>query len=149
MKTKNYITTFRLSLVRDKRIKTENRPVLGEPETAAKLCRAMVGPTDREHFLLIMLDAGNRVIGTNLVSIGTLTASLVHPREVFKPAIPANAASIIIAHNHPSGDAAPSSEDRETTRRLVQAGKVLGIPVVDHVVFTDTRFFSFREQGLL
>ena len=101
--------------------------------------------------MVILLDRKNAPIGINTVSIGSLTASVVHMREVFKPAILANAAAILCGHNHPSGDPAPSREDRALTQRLVDAGKLLGMPLVDHIVIGDgtTAFFSFADQGLL
>lgn len=104
---------------------------------------------DREHFWRLDLDARNQVIGYEVISVGTLTASLVHPREVFKGAILANAAGIILAHNHPSGEARPSPEDREVTRRLTKGGALLGIPVLDHIILAGLKFYSFREQGLI
>lgn len=103
----------------------------------------------KEHFIAFYLDACSRIMHEETVSIGTLTASLVHPREVFGPAVEKGAAGVIVAHNHPSGDPSPSGEDRETTRRLAQAGKILGITLLDHVIVTDTRFYSFRERGFL
>ena len=111
--------------------------------------RARFATLDREEFIAVILDGRNRIVGFNLVSTGTLTASLVHPRELFKPAILANAAAIIIVHNHPSGDPEPSTEDRALTERLRQAGELLGIRVLDHVVIGDGRFRSFAEDGLL
>lgn len=104
---------------------------------------------DREHFVVLCLSARRRVIARETVSIGTLSASLVHPREVFKPAIMANAAAIIIAHNHPSGDFSPSAEDREATKRIMRAGEILGIPLLDHVIVSTAGYFSFREGGIL
>ncbi|MDE2291856.1 MAG: hypothetical protein KGL53_07215, partial [Elusimicrobia bacterium] len=104
---------------------------------------------DREHFWRVDLDARHHIIGYEVVSVGTLTASLVHPREVFLGAILSKAAGVIVAHNHPSGDVDPSPEDRETTRRLKQGGELLGIPVLDHLIIADAKFFSFKERGLL
>jgi DNA repair protein RadC len=106
---------------------------------------------DREHFVVIMLDQKNKVIGINTVSIGSLTASIVHPREVWKAPILSNAAAIILAHNHPSGQPQPSQEDRVLTVRLVAAGKLLGISVVDHVIIGDgtSSYFSFADENLL
>ena len=106
---------------------------------------------DREHFVVILLDRKNAPIGINTVSIGSLTASVVHMRETFKAAILANAAAILCGHNHPSGDPEPSREDRALTQRLVDAGKLLGIAVVDHVIVGDgtSAYFSFADQGLL
>ena len=100
----------------------------------------------KEHFIVIFLDAKNSVIVREIVSIGTLTASLVHPREVFEPAIKQNAVSIILAHNHPSGNLLPSDADITVTTNLIQAGKILGIKVIDHVIVSNDSFFSFREQ---
>ncbi|MBI3336279.1 DNA repair protein RadC [Candidatus Peregrinibacteria bacterium] len=106
--------------------------------------------TDREHFVVFFLDQRNRVVGVHTVSMGSLTASVVHPREVFKAAILANAAAIVCGHNHPSGDPQPSREDRALTTRLYQAGKLLGIQVLDHVIAGDqNRYFSFADEGLL
>ncbi len=92
------------------------------------------------------LNTKNNITGINVVSIGSLNSSLVHPREVFKAAILGNAAAIILAHNHPSGDPSPSPEDLEITRRLVEAGKILGIEVLDHVIIGD-RWESLKERG--
>jgi DNA repair protein RadC len=105
---------------------------------------------EREHFLLIMMDARRVIKGVTVVSIGTLSASLVHPREFFRPAIVAGAASVVAVHNHPSGDPHPSAEDREVTRRLSRAGELLGIPLADHVVIgAEGSYYSFREEGIL
>lgn len=104
---------------------------------------------DREHFVVLILNAHRLCIGKQTVSIGTLSASLVHPREVFKPAISMGGAAIICVHNHPSGDFSPSAEDREVTRRLSRAGELLGIPLADHVIVASNGYFSFKENGLL
>ena len=105
---------------------------------------------DREHFVSMMLDAKNKVIGIYTVSIGTLCCTVVSPREVFKAAILANAASIIVAHNHPSGDVTPSPEDIQVTATLKQAGKLLDIEVLDHVIVgEDGAFTSLRQLGHL
>lgn len=98
----------------------------------------------------MMLDTRNSVIGLNTVTIGILDSSLVHPREVFKPAILSNAASIVLAHNHPSGDPMPSQEDRRATERIVQAGKILGIEVLDHIIIGDLdRFSSLNDNRMM
>ena len=107
-----------------------------------------LGLLDREHFICAHLDAKNRLISRETVSVGHLTAALVHPREVFKAAILANAAAIALVHNHPSGDPEPSREDIEITRRLVKAGELLGIPVLDHVVVTRRGHVSIAERGM-
>lgn len=117
----------------------------------AKVARLFVPEgEEREHFLLVMMDARRVVKGVAVISIGTLSASLVHPREFFRPAIVAGAAAVVAVHNHPSGDPAPSAEDREVTRRLIRAGELLGIPLADHVIIGSREsFYSFREGGLL
>jgi DNA repair protein RadC len=96
-----------------------------------------------------MLNARSQVIGINTVSVGTLTAALVSPRECYKPAVIAGAAAIVAIHCHPSGDCSPSPEDRDTTRRLVKAGEIMGIALVDHVIIACDSFYSFREHGLI
>ncbi len=104
---------------------------------------------DREAFYVICLDTKAKVIGINLVSLGTLSGSLVHPREVFKAAILLNASKIICAHNHPSGDPSPSAQDNELTLRIVAAGRLMGIFVLDHVICGEDNFFSYEEHGLI
>jgi len=99
---------------------------------------------DREMLVVLLLDGKNQVLGFNVVSIGSLTAALVHPREVFKPVILANAAAVILLHNHPSGSAEPSAEDRALTERLEQAGELLGIRVLDHIIVGDG---AYRSKG--
>ncbi|MDH4078991.1 MAG: JAB domain-containing protein [Nitrospira sp.] len=115
--------------------------------TAVQLFRPCFEGLDREHFLVCGLDAKHRVIGINLVSVGTLTLSIVHPREVFKPLIMMNAAAWLASHNHPSGDATPSQEDRLLTKRLREVGDLLGITLLDHVILGEARHFSFADDG--
>ena len=103
----------------------------------------------KENFIVLYLDARNKLSHKETVSIGTLNANLVHPREVFEPAVRNLAAQIILVHNHPSGDPEPSEDDLEITKRLVEAGKILGIEVMDHIVVTKNGFFSFRERKLI
>ena len=103
----------------------------------------------KEHFVVFFLDSRNQEIKRELISVGTLNANLVHPREVFEPAIAHSAAHIIIAHNHPSGNAEPSEEDRIVTKRLVEAGKILGIEIADHVIVSQKDFSSFKACGQL
>jgi len=104
---------------------------------------------DREHFIAITLDGSSRVINTHIISIGTLNQSLVHPREVFYPAIKDKAAAIIIAHNHPSGQLSPSQADNRVTTRLKEAGNLIGIEVLDHIILTPDGYYSFQDEGLL
>jgi len=106
---------------------------------------------DKEHFYVMHLDIRSRVKLVELVSLGTLNASLVHPRETFRRAIMHGSASIIVAHNHPSGEVEPSDEDTKTTKMLFEAGSLLGISLIDHIIFTNDKFFSFRgnTEGLI
>lgn len=103
----------------------------------------------KEYFTTLLLDGKNRIIRESQVSEGSLNQSIVHPREVFISAVKESAAAVILVHNHPSGDPAPSREDREITRRLKEAGEILGIRVLDHIIIGDGRYFSFVEAGLL
>ena len=142
------VPIIKTQMVRDGSLKVASKKA-EEPRAVAEIAGGLIGDNGKEHFLVLLVDVRNKVTGVHVVSIGTLTASMVHPREVFRPAILGSAASIIIAHNHPSANVKPSAEDRSTTTRIAQAGKLLGIPLLDHVIFHGTRFFSFREQGLL
>jgi DNA repair protein RadC len=125
------------------------RPVLDVPRKVVDQVPADVRSGRKEHFVAFYLNARSQLVHRETVSVGTLSASLVHPREVFAPAIAHAAAAVIVAHNHPSGDCTPSAEDRDATRRLRRAGELLGIPVLDHVIVSETSFVSLREQGLL
>ena len=102
----------------------------------------------KEHFVAVFLNARNQVIKTSTISVGSLNASLVHPREVFAPAVGISAASVILGHNHPSGDVTPSKEDIELTRRMVQAGEIMGIEVVDHLIIGSDKFLSMKEANV-
>ena len=119
-------------------------PIRG-PEDVFRHFHARLRHARRERFLLLLLDGRHRVLREVSVSEGTLTASLVHPREVFRPALQEAAAAVILVHNHPSGDPTPSREDREVTDRLIEVGELLGIPVLDHVVVAERGFRSLRE----
>ena len=114
---------------------------------AAALLRPLFAGLDREQFLVCGLDAKHSIIGVNIVSIGSLTLAIVHPREVFKPLILMNAVAWICAHNHPSGDVTPSEEDRVLTNRLKQGADLLGIRLLDHLILTDEHCYSFADQG--
>ena len=129
-------------------VRNPGRPVISSPADVERLLRGRIANLDRENFVVVLLNTKNEVIETLTVSIGTLGASLVHPREVFKPAIRASAASVILAHNHPSGMVEPSREDREVTRRLGEAAGVLGIEVLDHIIVGDG-YYSMKEHGML
>ena len=145
------VPIYRVALIREA-ARTIPAPRLRSSQHAAALLRQYLGAVDREHFVVVLLDRKNAPIGINTVSIGSLTASIVQMREVFKPAILANAAALISCHNHPSsGDPTPSREERAVTQRLVEAGKLLDIPVLDHLILGDgtTAYFSFADQELL
>lgn len=135
----------RVMLVRD-RGPIYVRPLSSSSEVDALLREEMLS-WDRERFVALLLDGRNKLLGIDEVSKGSLGASIVHPRELFKAAILANAAAIICAHNHPSGDPTPSAEDRRITERLRRAAEVLGIPILDHIVIGDPSFYSFADNG--
>ena len=103
----------------------------------------------KEHFVIFYLDSRNQEIKREIISIGSLNANLVHPREVFEPAVKNLAAQIILAHNHPSGDPEPSEDDLTITKRLVEAGRIMGIEIIDHIIVTKNGFLSFKEKQLL
>lgn len=103
----------------------------------------------KEHFIIFYLDTRNQEIKREIISIGSLNASLVHPREVFEPAVKNLAAHIILAHNHPSGDCQPSKDDLEINHRLIEAGKILGIEIIDHIIVAKNSYLSFKEKDLM
>jgi len=127
----------------------EKRPVIKSPHDAARLVMEDLRYEDKEHFLVLHLDVRNRVIKTTTVSVGSLTANIAHPREVFREAVDCGAASVIVVHNHPSGDPSPSKEDRMLTKRLKDAGEIVGITVLDHLIIGAGEFVSMKEKGLL
>lgn len=103
----------------------------------------------KEHFVVLYLNAKNQLVHKEIISMGTLNANLVHPREVFEPALKHSTAQIVAAHNHPSGDPKPSEDDIEITKRLTEAGKMMGVEVMDHVIVSKNSYFSFKEEGYL
>lgn len=119
------------------------------PRQAADLFMEELRYKKKEYFKVLLLNTKNRVISKEEISVGSLSASIVHPREIFNQPLRKSAASVILFHNHPSGDPTPSQQDLEVTRRLVDAGNILGIAVRDHIIIGDGCFFSFREKGLL
>ena len=139
------IEAGRRTLVRGRR----DRPQIVNPRDAAELLIPQFGNRPVEHFGVVLLDTKHRVLRSTVLSVGTLDASIVHPREVFREAARGGAASIVLFHNHPSGDPAPSEDDVMLTSRLVQAGELMGIEVLDHVILAETRFCSLREAGKL
>lgn len=129
--------------------KRGERSVVTCPEDAADYAMPRFRYEDREHFAVILLNVKNHILSMPVISVGSLTASVVHPREVFKPAIVKGAVSIILVHNHPSGDTSPSKEDIEVTARMVQVGKVMDIPVLDHIIVGGDKFVSLKEKGVI
>ena len=119
------------------------------PQDVADFLMPRLRYAAKEQFVVILLNGKNKVIGTEVVSEGSLSSSVVHPREVYAPAMLHHAAAIMVAHNHPSGDPKPSFEDEEVTRMLSRSGKVLGIPMIDHVIIGDGNYFSFLENEAL
>ena len=119
------------------------------PQDVADFLMPRLRYAAKEQFVVILLNNKNKVIGTEVVSEGSLSSSIVHPREVYGPAILHHAAAIMVAHNHPSGDPKPSTEDKEATRLLSRSGKVLGIPMIDHVIIGDGNYYSFLENEAL
>ena len=125
------------------------RPRIQGPCDVYDLCAPALRDLQQEEFRILLLNTQHAVVRELVVTRGTLDASIVHPREVFRSAISESAAAVILVHNHPSGDPAPSREDREVTDQLVAAGRLIGIPIIDHVVVGDGRYVSFVEMGLL
>lgn len=149
----NTISSKRVNIISIKMVKEgsvlySNRKI-GSPSDAADLLRPFLQDSDREMLVVCCLDTKNQPTFINVASVGTLNSSLVHPREVFKAAVLGNAASILVAHNHPSGDPTPSSEDISITTRLKEVGKIIGIDVIDHIVIGFNNYVSLKEKGIL
>lgn len=141
------IPVYGVRLVRER---THEAPAcIRGPSDCHTLLASYLDGADREHFVVVLLDTQHQVRGIHTATVGIIDAAVIHPREVFKPAILCSAAAIILGHNHPSGDPTPSPEDREVTRQIVEAGRIIGIPVLDHVVIGEGRYCSFVEAGLL
>ncbi|MBT2724486.1 RadC family protein [Bacillus sp. ISL-46] len=122
--------------------------IVRSPEDGAKIASQFIGDDEREVFFVMCLNTKNRVVAVHRCHVGSLNASIVSPREVFKSAILNNCASIIVSHQHPSHNCNPSNEDIEVTKRLVEAGKILGIEVLDHLIVTaDAEYYSLKEKG--
>ena len=148
-KFENLLPRYRIMLVKEAEDTFTSYPKFQNSRDLFQSFREEFAALDREFFFMITLDSKNRTIGYHTISMGSLSSSVVHPREVFKPAILENSAAVIFLHNHPSGDPAPSREDRECTNRLTQAAKILGIRVLDHIIFGETEYFSFADAGIL
>jgi DNA repair protein RadC len=144
-----YIPVYRVELVRDRSLQMEPATKLESATQVASLIRDELLKADREKLLCLMLNSRHALVGMEVVSVGTLTASLAHPREIFKGAILKNAAGIILAHNHPSGDPSPSEEDLRLTKRISQAAGLLGIELLDHLIVAEQGSYSFKTAGTL
>ncbi|MDD5363026.1 MAG: DNA repair protein RadC [Ignavibacteria bacterium] len=138
---------------KDELIRNENlrlsRESITEPSTAVSFIRAEIRDYSKEQFFVLNLDVRNRLIDIEMISKGTLTSSLVHPRETFESAIRKHAASIMVAHNHPSGDTNPSDDDIKISKRLTESGRILGIDLIDHLVITKDSYCSLKNKGLI
>lgn len=146
-KATTLLAAFELSK-RAMEVNDTNLPIISTPkDVIAQLTE--LRHNKKEHFVVLYLNAKSQLVHKETISMGTLDANLVHPREVFEPAIKYSAASITVAHNHPSGDPKPSEDDLEVTKRLVEAGKIMGIDVLDHVIITMNSHFSFKDDNLL
>ncbi len=125
-----------------------DKPIVKTPDEVVSLVRGRLRGKKKEHFLALLLDTRNQLIKVAEISIGSLDTSIVHPREVFKEAISASAATIIFAHNHPSGDPEASEDDIKLTKRLAEAGEIVGIDVLDHIIIGDKNYLSLKREGL-
>jgi DNA repair protein RadC len=148
MQPSKRVNIVSLKLVKESSMLYKDRSVRS-PEDSYKLLKQFLEDKDREHFIVVALDTKNQPVSINICHIGSLNASIVHPREVMKSAVLSNAASIIVGHNHPSGKVEPSREDIEVTKRLVEAGKIIGIEVLDHIIVGDDTFTSLKEKGYI
>jgi DNA repair protein RadC len=141
------LTFFELARRLD--LPTEPKPKINSPEDVYRLLYPTMREMKKEIFVVICLDTQNQIISKETTSMGSLNANVVHPREVFKSALLASAAHIIVSHNHPSGDPTPSREDIDITKKLVETGKIMGIDVLDHVIIGDGRHFCMKEAGYI
>lgn len=148
MQPSKRVNIVTLKLVKESSLLYKERSVKS-PEDSYKLLKQFLADVDREHFIVVSLDNKNQPTSINICHIGSLNSSIVHPREVMKSAILSNAASIIVGHNHPSGNVEPSREDIEVTKRLVEAGKIIGIEILDHIIVGDEDFTSLKERGYI
>ena len=144
-----FISRFDVRLVRDGRVATLEPTIIRRPEDTLPVLEAELSELAYERFIALALNTKNHVTAVLPVSSGSLNASIVHPRELFQRAILANAASLILCHNHPSGDPSPSPEDLSLTRKLVDAGLLLDIPILDHLILGYGCYTSFKEKGLI
>jgi len=140
------VDIVRLQMLKESSMLYKHR-VIRSPEDGYELIKQFLGDVDREHFVVVCLDTKNQPTALNVCHVGSLNSSIVHPREVMKPAILSNAAGILIGHNHPSGNPEPSQEDINVTKRLKEVGEVMGIDLLDHIILGEDSFTSLREKG--
>ena len=148
-----FISSYRVTLVRDRPLPFKPSPINNSQE-AQSIVRTLIetqGQSDREQFVVIMLNAKNEIIGVNIVSTGDLSSATVHPREVLKPAILSNSASMVLCHNHPSNNLEPSPEDIAITKKIIRAAEIIGITVHEHIIISmdDDHYYSFADQGII
>jgi len=140
---------FKESIELDQELANKRSVTIRAPADVFENYQSLFKDQVRERFIVFWLNSANKVVGFEIISEGILNSSLTHPREVFRGAIVATAASVILAHNHPSDNTEPSQEDISITRQLVESGKILGIPVHDHIIFAGNSYTSFAERGLV
>ena len=145
----NRLPLYSTRLVRETEFTYPTRFQVTEPSEVATILHDYFSDKDREEFLIVLLDTAHTVTGLSQISVGGLSSSVVEPRQIFKTAMLANAAAIILAHQHPSGNPEPSQEDIKITRQLTEAGEIMGIPVHDHLIITESDFTSLAERGVI
>ena len=147
------ISVYRVCLVKDATVSFGQSCVSNSQKAHALIQNLILtrGQPDREQFVVALLNAKNKIIGLNIVSVGVLSSAPIHPREVLKPAILANSSAMILCHNHPSNDLSPSTDDLEVTRKIIKAADIIGIQVHEHLIINmeDKRFFSFADEGII
>ena len=144
----NRINIVTIKMEKVKSMLVENKQI-SSPDDVFRIVNKYLDGADREHLVLLTLDTKNKITSINTVSIGSINTSIVHPREVFKTAILSNASSVILSHNHPSGDVTPSKEDVDITKRIKECGRILGIELLDHVIIGDDKYSSLKEKGIV
>jgi DNA repair protein RadC len=143
------IPRYTIGLIKEPTTHFTPTPHYDSSESVYACLKPILANQDREHMYGLFLDAKHALIGINHIAMGNMTEAFIHPREVFKCAILLNAAALILAHNHPSGDPSPSREDRLLTTRLAEAGTLLGIALLDHLIIGEDRYYSFADHGTL
>jgi len=144
-----YLPIYTVRLVKDTNTLPQPSKKCNTPADAAEIVREMFRDVPYEMMIVIMLASSSKCVGVSIVSVGILNSALVHPREVFQRAIEKPTSQIILVHNHPSGNGEPSAEDIQITRQVMDAGKILGIPLIDHLIIAGESTTSFAERGLL